>query len=143
MADKVAWRAARVAFDAHKRLYRLTGGLIGHHVGPLPILLLDHVGRKSGKKRTTPLLYVKDGENLAVIASKGGAPKHPAWYLNLVANPDTEVQVGRRRIPVHARTATGAIRKRLWDKAVDTYGGYEGYQRRTAREIPVVVLEPR
>lgn len=143
VADVVGWRAARVVFDVHKRLYRLTGGLIGHHVGPLPILLLDHVGRKTGKKRTTPLLYVRDGENLAVIASKGGAPRHPLWYLNLVANPDTEVQVGRRRIPVHARTATGAIRQRLWDKAVDTYGGYEGYQRRTAREIPVVVLEPR
>lgn len=137
------WRAAQVAFDLHTQLYRLTGGLIGHHIGPLPILLLDHVGRKSGKKRTTPLLYVKDGDNLAIIASKGGSPSHPAWFLNLQANPDTVVQVGRRRIPVHAREATGAIRKRLWDKAVDTYGGYEGYQRRTHREIPVVVLEPR
>ena len=137
------WRVAQVAFDLHKNLYRLTGGLIGHHVGPLPILLLDHTGRKSGKKRTTPLLYVTDGDNLAVIASKGGSPKHPAWYLNLVATPETEVQVGRRRIPVRARTATGAIRQRLWDKAVKTYGGYEGYQRRTQREIPVVLLEPR
>ena len=142
-ANAALMRIARVGFDAHKHVYRLTGGLIGHHVGPLPILLLDHVGRKSGKQRTTPLLYVKDGDDLAVIASKGGAPKHPAWYLNLMANPDTVVQVGRRRIPVHARVATGAIRKRLWEKAVKTYGGYEGYQRRTAREIPVVLLEPR
>ena len=141
--NAIVWRGARVVFDVHKHLYRLTGGLVGHHVGPLPILLLDHEGRRSGKLRTTPLLYVKDGDNLAVIASKGGSPKHPAWYLNLVANPDTVVQVGRRRIPVRARTAAGAERTRLWKQAVRTYRGYTGYQRRTEREIPVVVLEPR
>jgi deazaflavin-dependent oxidoreductase (nitroreductase family) len=137
------WRAAQLVFDAHTRLYRLTGGLIGHHIGPLPVLLLDHKGRRSGKQRTTPLLYVKDRDDLAVIASKGGSPKHPAWFLNLQANPDTVVQVGRRRIPVHARVATPAERKRLWAKAVKTYPGYTGYQKRTKRQIPVVVLEPR
>jgi deazaflavin-dependent oxidoreductase (nitroreductase family) len=89
------------------------------------------------------LVYVEDGDDLVIVASKGGHPKHPAWFHNLVANPDTIVQVGSRRRAVHARVATADERTRLWPMAVDTYGGYAGYQERTGREIPLVILEPR
>jgi deazaflavin-dependent oxidoreductase (nitroreductase family) len=108
------------------------------------MLLLDHVGAKSGTTRTCPLLYIGDGENVVIIASKGGYPKHPAWYHNLTANPDTEVQVGRERRAVHARLATEEERERLWPQAVRVWSGYADYQARSkGREIPMVVLEPR
>ena len=106
-------------------------------------MLLDHVGAKSGTKRTTPLLYVQDSDDVAVIASKGGSPKNPAWFHNLRAHPDTTVQLGTERRAVRARVAHVDERERLWRKAVEAYGGYRGYQERTEREIPVVVLEPR
>jgi F420H(2)-dependent quinone reductase len=129
----------------HTFLYRATGGRIGHTAPGMPtILLLDHLGAKSGKKRTSPLLYVRDGEDVAIVASKGGFPKHPAWYHNLMANPDTEVQIRSERRPVHARIATPEERERLWPVAVKMYPGYEDYQARSkGREIPLVVLEPR
>jgi deazaflavin-dependent oxidoreductase (nitroreductase family) len=105
--------------------------------------LLDHVGARSGVRRTSPLVYTVDGESLILVASKGGYPKNPAWFHNLVANPDTTVQVGSAHRPVHARVADPEERKRLWPLVVATYGGYEGYRRRTEREIPLVILEPR
>jgi F420H(2)-dependent quinone reductase len=108
------------------------------------MLLLDHVGAKSGTKRTTPLLYFRDGESLVIVASKGGFPKHPAWYHNLMANPDTTVQVGNEKRPVHARTANPEEHERLWPRAVKSYSGYADYQARSkGREIPLVILEPR
>jgi F420H(2)-dependent quinone reductase len=108
------------------------------------MLLLDHVGAKSGTKRTSPLLYFRDEDDLVVIASKGGYPKHPAWYHNLIANPDTEVQVGTERRAVHARVADAEERERLWPRAVKSYHGYADYQERSkGREIPLVILEPR
>jgi deazaflavin-dependent oxidoreductase (nitroreductase family) len=130
---------------AHTWLYRATGGRLGHTIPGVPgkMLLLDHVGAKSGKQRTSPLLYVTDGEDLVVIASKGGFPQNPAWFHNLVANPDTVVQVGNERRPVHARVAAPEERGRLWALAVAGYRGYEDYRARTEREIPLVVLEPR
>lgn len=128
----------------HTAVYRATKGVIGHRIpGVGPMLLLDHVGAKSGKKRTSPLLYVRDGDDLVIVASKGGHPKHPAWFHNLRANPDTEVQVGSERRRVHARVADEEERERLWPKAVATYGGYHGYQQRTGRKIPLVILERR
>jgi deazaflavin-dependent oxidoreductase (nitroreductase family) len=128
----------------HARIYRLTGGLIGHRLPGLPpTLLLDHVGAKSGKRRTTPLLYVDDGPNVVIVASKGGFPQHPAWYHNLRSHPDTVVQIGSERRSVTARVATEPERERLWPMAVETYPGYRDYQRRTDRTIPLVVLEPR
>jgi F420H(2)-dependent quinone reductase len=130
--------------QGHTALYRLTGGRIGHRVpGAPPMLLLDHVGAKSGAKRTSPLVYVRDGEDLVLVASKGGYPKSPGWFYNLKANPDTEVQVGSEHQRVHARVADAEERKRLWPKALKVYGGYEDYQRRTEREIPLMILEPR
>jgi F420H(2)-dependent quinone reductase len=130
----------------HTFVYRATGGRVGHSLpgSPVRVLLLDHVGAKSGTKRTSPLLYVRDGEDIVVVASKGGFPKHPAWYHNLMANPDTTVQVGSEHRKVHARVATAEERPALWEKAVAAYRGYEDYAARSkGREIPLVVLEPR
>ena len=130
--------------EGHARIYRLTGGRIGHHIPGLPpMLLLDHTGAKSGTRRTTPLLYVDDPPNVVIVASKGGYARHPAWYHNLRAHPDTQVQIGAERRPVRARVATEAERRRLWPMAVSTYSGYRDYQRRTERTIPLMVLEPR
>jgi F420H(2)-dependent quinone reductase len=142
LADR-SWPVLRRAMGAHTQIYRLTNGLVGHRFpGAPPMLLLDHVGAKSGIKRTTPLVYVDDGRAVVLVASKGGHPKNPAWYHNLRANPDTTVQIGPERRAVHARTATPEERERLWPKAIATYAGYRGYQERTEREIPLVVLEP-
>ncbi len=128
----------------HQFLYERTDGRIGASLGGRPMLLLRTVGRKTGAARTSALLYVTDGDNRIVIASKGGAPNHPGWYHNLVAQPDVEIQVGRERIPVRARVVEGDERARLWAKADEVNKGqYATYQSRTDRTIPVVVLEPR
>jgi deazaflavin-dependent oxidoreductase (nitroreductase family) len=107
------------------------------------MLLLEHVGAKTGTHRTSPLQYVEDGANVVVIASKGGFHKHPAWFHNLMANPDTTVQIGDEHRRVHAREARPEERERLWAKAVSIYRPYEDYKARAEREIPLVVLEPR
>jgi deazaflavin-dependent oxidoreductase (nitroreductase family) len=122
-------------------LYRLTGGKVANRMGKAPILLLTLAGRKSGKRRTTPLLYGRDGDNYVVIASMGGAPKHPAWYHNLQGQ-EAEIQVGRKRLRVRARDAEGEERERLWALMVSLYPPYDDYQTKTERRIPVVVLEP-
>jgi F420H(2)-dependent quinone reductase len=128
----------------HTFVYRATGGRIGHSAPGMPtILLLDHVGAKSGTKRTSPLLYVKNGDDVVIVASKGGFPKHPAWFHNLMANPDTTVQIDSEKRRVHARVATPEERDLLWAKAVKAYPGYEDYKARTDREIPLVILQPR
>jgi deazaflavin-dependent oxidoreductase (nitroreductase family) len=138
------WGLLGRAMKGHTAVYRATGGRIGHRVpGAPPMLLLDHVGAKSGAKRTSPLVYVRDGENVVLVASKGGYPKNPGWFYNLKANPDTEVQVGSQHRLVHARIANPEERKRLWPMALKAYGGYADYQKRTEREIPLVILEPR
>jgi deazaflavin-dependent oxidoreductase (nitroreductase family) len=138
------WPVLRRLIAGHTAVYRATGGRIGHTFPGMPtMLLLDHVGAKSGIKRTSPLLYVADGEDLVIVASKGGYPKHPAWFHNLRAHPDTTVQVGREHRAVHARVATPAERERLWPLAVESYSGYADYQRKAEREIPMVILEPR
>jgi deazaflavin-dependent oxidoreductase (nitroreductase family) len=138
------WRFFNEGTRVHTLAYRLSGGLIGRRVpGMPPMLLLDHVGAKSGKKRTTPLAYLEDGDDVVIVASKGGAPRNPAWYHNLRAHPDTTVQIGTRRVHVTARVANAEERARLWPRVVDLYGGYAGYQKRTEREIPLVILTPR
>lgn len=143
LADR-SWSLLRRFVGGHTHVYRLSNGLIGHRFpGAPPMLLLDHVGAKTAAKRTTPLVYVDDPPNLVIVASKGGHPRHPGWYHNLLAHPDTAVQVGSARRAVHARVANATERKRLWPMAIATYDGYRGYQERTEREIPLVILEPR
>ncbi len=143
LADR-NWSLLRRAMGGHTAIYRASNGLIGHRFpGAPPMLLLDHVGARSGVKRTSPLVYGRDGENLVLVASKGGYPKNPAWLHNLVANPDTRVQVGSQIRNVRAHVAEGEERERMWKLMVGVYSGYDGYRKRTDREIPVVVLEPR
>ena len=128
--------------DLHTVVYKASHGRIGGTAYGVPVVLLESVGRKSGKQRTHPLLCGEDGENLVVIASKGGVDRHPAWYLNLKAHPETTAWWRGEKRSVRAREASGAERERLWKMMAGLYPEYENYQRRTDRQIPVVVLEP-
>jgi deazaflavin-dependent oxidoreductase (nitroreductase family) len=127
----------------HVRVYRETGGERGYRWRGTTILLLTTVGRSSGEERTTPLIYRADGERWVVVASKGGAPRNPAWYENLRAQPDAAIQVRSEEIPVRASTAEGAERERLWALMAEVWPDYDEYKTRTDRQIPVVVLERR
>jgi deazaflavin-dependent oxidoreductase (nitroreductase family) len=114
---------------------------IGGGKGMIATLLLTTVGRKSGRELTLPLIFGKSGSDYVVVASKGGAPAHPAWYLNLEANPEVQLQVKADRFKARARTATAEERAKLWPKMVEIYAPYEDYQRKTDRQIPIVVLK--
>jgi deazaflavin-dependent oxidoreductase (nitroreductase family) len=142
LADR-SWPLLAPLMRGHARLYRATGGRVGNLPGLPPLLLLDHVGAKSGKTRTTPLVYMPDGDALLVVASKGGHSRHPGWLHNLRANPDTEVQIGRERIKVRAREASAEEQARLWPVAAEYNPHWGRYRRRTGRTIPLVLLEPR
>ena len=107
-----------------------------------PVLLLDHVGRKSGKRMTSPLIYGEDGEDLILVASFGGAPRDPHWWPNLKAHPETTVNVYGDVRRVRARQATPEEKARIWPRMVAVYAPYEDYQRKTDRDIPVVILAP-
>lgn len=134
--------AQKWATKLHAAAYRATGGRAGGRIMNSPVLLLLTTGRKTGKERTTPLLYLDDGGNYAIVASNGGAPKSPVWWLNLEATPEAAVEVGNRKLRVRAEEATGEEKRRLWERLVAMYPSYEDYQQRTEREIPVVVLKP-
>ncbi|MFL6158886.1 MAG: nitroreductase family deazaflavin-dependent oxidoreductase [Marmoricola sp.] len=143
-------KVMKYAGRAHVRVYRLTKGRIGGkwRIGagwkkPVPTLLLDHVGRKSGARFTTPLLYLLDGPDVVIVASQGGLPKNPQWYANLMAAPATQVQIKGEVRQVLARTADANERAALWPKLLDLYADFANYQAWTEREIPVVVLSPR
>ena len=136
------WMALNVANKVDPYLMRATGGRLKLPSGT-PTVLLTHTGAKSGKRRTTPLVYFTDGANAILIASQTGKPRHPAWFHNLRAHPDVELWAGGRGGAYRARVAEGAERDRLWKLAAKLYPGYDEYQRRaTARQIPVVVCEP-
>ena len=135
--------ALKLGSSVHAGVYRATGGKLFGRMGQSPILLLNTVGRKSGKKRATPLLYVVDGQDFVIIASKGGAPTHPAWYLNLMANPDATVEVEDRKVRVRAEEVDGEEKARLWQKMAELYPTYDDYQKKTKRQIPLLVLRPR
>jgi deazaflavin-dependent oxidoreductase (nitroreductase family) len=135
----------------HANRYLASGGADGHMYKmalpgkpemTVPSLLLTTTGRKSGEKFVFPLFYGKAGDSYFVIASKGGAPQHPGWYRNILANPEVEVQAGTTKVKARARTATGEERARLWEQSLGFWPPYAEYQLKTGREIPVVVLDP-
>ena len=138
----VQQRLYNLAFDLHKAAFRATDGRIGGRIRGAPVVLVNHVGRRSGKRRTTPLLYLPDGENVVVIASRGGARRHPAWWLNLREMSETEIHLPGGRRQVEVREATPAERERLWPRVVEMYPDYGKYQARTEREIPLGILSP-
>ncbi len=124
-------------------IYRISGGrVMGRFPSGAPVCLLTTQGRTSGERRTVPLLYLADSDDLVVVASQGGAPRHPGWYFNLLADPHAEVQIGRRRFPVTARAVNAEEKAALWPRLVAIYPPYEAYQRRTTRSIPVMRLSP-
>lgn len=124
-------------------IYKLTRGRIGGRLGRAPILLITTTGRRSGKQRTCPLVYLADGERQVVIGSNAGNERPSAWALNLLEDPDAEVQIRTKRHPVRARVAEGAEREDLWRRMNDQFGGFDTYRDRAGREIPLFVLEPR
>jgi deazaflavin-dependent oxidoreductase (nitroreductase family) len=129
--------------DEHVRQYEATGGKVGHDWNDTQVLILHTTGRKSGATRKNPLIYGRDGDSYMVVASKGGAPDHPDWYLNLMAHPETTIQVRGERIAVTARTATADEKTRLWATMTKEWPDYDEYQEKTNREIPLVILSPR
>jgi deazaflavin-dependent oxidoreductase (nitroreductase family) len=128
--------------EEHVRQYRATGGEVGYLWNGAPILLLTTTGRRSGEPRTSALIFGRDGDDYLVVASMGGAPRHPSWYRNLTEHPEAEIQVRADRIPVAARTASDDEKARLWQIMTDVWPNYDVYQTRTERSIPVVVLSP-
>jgi len=135
------------ATKIHVALYRRSGGRLGGHLPGWPqarIVLVDHTGAKSGRRRTSPLMYHEDGDAVAVVASKAGQPTNPAWFHNLTANPETTIQIGPEVREVRARVAGDEERERLWPEFVSFYPGYEFFRRHAGdRKIPIVILEPR
>ena len=126
---------------AHAKRYIETNGEDGHIWEGVPTLLLTTTGRRTGKSYITPLIYGEDSGRYLIVASRGGAPEHPQWYQNLVANPDVEVQVRADRFRARARTATPEEKPALWKLMARIWPAYNDYQTRTTREIPVVILE--
>ena len=139
-----SWPVLGRLMPIHSWVYRATGGVLGKRL-PFtpPMLLLDHVGAKTGKRRTTTLVYMPDGEDVIVLAAKGGHPRNPAWLYNVRAHPDTTIQIGRKKYDIHAREAVGQERSTLWPRALAYTGHWRRYERRTDRTIPLLVLEPR
>lgn len=128
----------------HRGLLAVSGGRIGSTLGSMPVVELHTVGRTSGERRSAMLTAPVHGNGKYVlVASKGGDRRHPAWYLNLVADPDVELTVGGQTLPMRARTADAQERALLWPRVTREYRGYAGYQRKTSREIPIVICEPR
>ena len=130
----------RLFMKGHVSLYRRTGGKVG---GSEHLLILTTTGRKSGVERDTPLFFFSDSDHYIIIASNGGAPKHPVWWLNLQSNPQAKIQINSRVIPVTAQQADPEERKRLWAIISEKYKNFVEYQKRATREIPIVVLMPR
>ena len=132
---------ARAFIGAHLAVYRATRGRIGGRMGGMRVLLLTTTGRKSGQPRTVPLVYFEDGDRLVIIGSKGGDPSDPLWWANLQKTPQASVQIGPKLQRVRARLASGEERARLWPRIKRENSAYAGYEKKTSREIPVVLLE--
>lgn len=130
----------RAFVGLHAGVYRLTGGRLGGKIGRSPVLLLGATGRKSGKRRTIPLVYLPHGDDYAIAASAGGSDRHPAWFRNLEANPDVQLQVGSRHFSARARVLPSDERAPVWASIKERYPNFVGYEKKTEREIPVVLL---
>jgi deazaflavin-dependent oxidoreductase (nitroreductase family) len=142
--ERIAKPIIRVMSLVNTWIYRLSGGRLGGRwMYNAPILLLTTTGRKSGEKRTAPLLYLEDGERVIVVGSQGGMSKDPLWVRNLDASPDVEIEIGSRRRPMRARRGTPDEKARYWPALCKMYPDYADYQARTLREIPVILLDPR
>ena len=128
--------------EEHIRAYRDTGGEVGYLWNGVPTLLLTATGRRTGRKLTSPLIFARDGDEYLIVASMGGAPRHPNWFLNLQAKPEAEIQVKADTLPVVAHAASATEKPRLWKIVTDVWPNYDVYQSRTDRDIPVVVLSP-
>lgn len=137
----IRWLLALVT-TVHRFLYKASGGRIGARAGGVDVLLLKSTGRRTGRERETPLLYVREGDRYVVVASNAGDDRHPGWWLNLRERPETEIQVGQDRRAVRARRADEQEEAKLWTLLDQAYPAYADYRRRTARSIPVVVLDP-
>jgi F420H(2)-dependent quinone reductase len=135
-------RGLKTVGALHGAVYRATGGRVGGRIWGLSILLLTTTGRKTGRSRTTPLCFLPDGGSLVVVASNGGLPWFPAWWLNLRAEPRANVRVGRSSRAVIARPASPGERERLWAAITTIAPGYLEYERRAPREIPLAILQP-
>jgi deazaflavin-dependent oxidoreductase (nitroreductase family) len=122
--------------------FRANAGKVGGDFAGAPMVLLHTIGARTGVDRVNPLVYGRDGDNLVVFASRGGAPTHPDWFHNLVAHPDVTVEVGTDTVPVRARVAEGDERERLWARQKELMPGFAEYEAKTTRQIPVIVLEP-
>jgi deazaflavin-dependent oxidoreductase (nitroreductase family) len=123
-------------------LYNASGGRIGGKMGKMPVLLLTTTGRKTGKQRTLPLMYIMDGADYVITASAGGAEKHPGWFFNIRSNPQASIQVKDKQIKVTAEIAGPEKKPELWARLVEVAPNFAGYQKRTSREIPMVILHP-
>ena len=124
----------------HRSIYSASGGRVGNRIAGMPVLLLTTKGRKTGKRRTSPLTYFEEHGAIVLVASYGGRPYNPGWFENLVAAGEAEVTIGREQRSVSGRRATPDERARLWPRIVETYDGYAKYQAKTSREIPLVIL---
>lgn len=134
----------RLLSSGHRALLAVSGWRLGARVGAMPVVELHTTGRSTGVRRSAVLTApVHEDGRYVLVASKGGEPRHPSWYVNLLAHPEVELTVGGRTIPMRARPATAQERGELWPRITRAYQGYAAYQRRTAREIPVVICEPR
>jgi deazaflavin-dependent oxidoreductase (nitroreductase family) len=134
---------AKAVNALHRTMFSLSGGVVGGRVAGMPVVMLTTTGRRSGKKRTTMLTSpVADDSRVVLVASYGGDPRHPTWFLNLRDNPDVEIMMKGRRGPMRARVASPDEKNELWPKVVQRYKGYGQYQTRTTRDIPLVILEP-
>lgn len=148
--SSIVAKISRINGKAHTWIYRRTGGRVGANLRlgagfrkPVPTLLLEHLGRKSGKTFVTPLVYITDHDNVVIVASAAGRTENPQWYRNLLAHPDVHIQIGPDRRGVKAVIASEAERTRLWPRLVDAYADFDSYQGKTEREIPVIILQPR
>jgi deazaflavin-dependent oxidoreductase (nitroreductase family) len=129
--------------NLHRTIYRMTNGRVGARLVGRPMLLLTTTGRKSGEPRTTPLSYLRDGDDCIIVASNNGADRHPAWWLNLEASPKAQIKVGREGWDVEAQLASGDAHERLWPMLLDYNPQYASYKAKTDRNIPVVILRRR